>query len=283
MPTNAVSLKLPEFWEQQAAVWFAQAKAQFTLREITADDTKYYYVVAALNSSTVARVISILENPPARDKYSTLKAYLLKTFCLSETERTHRSLSLPGLGDSRPSELMCTSVYVMSTSVYPVLRAAAQGSDERPAPAARQSAEQGLCFFHARFGAKAKKCHPPCTFNVSRNMQTLSSIVANDTAYLLFITDSLSGRHFLCDTGVQVSVLPASTVDRRLGKVGSPLEAANQCKIHYASMAIVLHRFSCAPMDCWLMSKTAAWSLRKVSMFYLVQGAPFPLPLCPAH
>ncbi len=122
----------------------------------------------------------------------------------------------------------CTATDSITTSVFPVLRAAARGSDERPAPAARQSAEQGLCFFHARFGAKAKKCRPPCTFNVSRNMPTVSSIVANDTAYLLFITDSLSGRHFLCDT---VSVLPASTVDRRSGEVGSPLEAANQGKI----------------------------------------------------
>ncbi len=121
----------------------------------------------------------------------------------------------------------CTATDSITTSVFPVLRAAARGSDERPAPAARQSAEQGLCFFHARFGAKAKKCRPPCTFNVSRNMPTVSSIVANDTAYLLSSQTSLSGRHFLCDT---VSVLPASTVDRRSGEVGSPLEAANQGK-----------------------------------------------------
>lgn len=78
MSMNAVSLKLPEFWEKQAAIRFAQAEAQFALREITTDDMKYYYVVAALNSSTAARAISILENPPAWDKYSTLKAYLLK-------------------------------------------------------------------------------------------------------------------------------------------------------------------------------------------------------------
>ncbi|GAA6111958.1 uncharacterized protein LOC117501066, partial [Tachysurus ichikawai] len=288
MSMNAVSLKLPEFYEQQAAVWFAQAEAQFALRDITADDTKYYDVVAALSSSTAARSISILENPPDRDKYSTLKAYLLKTFGLSETERACHLLSLPGLGDSWPSELMdhmlallgehkpcflfkelflqqlpknvrtslanstvadyrelaqladvyqaashkCMATYsVVAASLYPVLRTAARGSVEWLAPAARQTAEQGLRFFHARFGAIAKKCRPPCTFNGSHNMPTVSSIVANDSAYLLFVTDSLSGRHFLCDTGAQVSVLPASTMDRHLGKVGSPLEAVNQGEI----------------------------------------------------
>ncbi len=81
-------------------------KLSSPLWEITTDNTKYYYVVAALNSSTAVQAISILENPLAWDKYSTLKAYLLKTFCLSETKRARRLLSLPGLGDSPPSELM---------------------------------------------------------------------------------------------------------------------------------------------------------------------------------
>lgn len=60
MTANAVALKLPEFWEQQAA-WFAQAKAQFALRNITADDTMYYYVVASLSSSTASRAVSLNE------------------------------------------------------------------------------------------------------------------------------------------------------------------------------------------------------------------------------
>ncbi len=87
-------------------------------------------------------------------------------------------------------------------------------------------------FFPARFGATAKKCRPPCTFKVSCNMPTVSSIVAYDTPYLLFITDLLSGWHFLCDTGAQVSVLPTSTVDRCLDEVDPLLEAANQRKLH---------------------------------------------------
>ncbi|KAJ8391890.1 hypothetical protein AAFF_G00083610 [Aldrovandia affinis] len=54
---HAVALKLPEFWQEHAAVWFAQAEAQFALRGITQEDTKYYHVVAALNSSTASRAI----------------------------------------------------------------------------------------------------------------------------------------------------------------------------------------------------------------------------------
>ena len=49
---NAVSLKLPTFWASQPQVWFEQAEAQFHIRQITADDTKYYYVISALDQDT---------------------------------------------------------------------------------------------------------------------------------------------------------------------------------------------------------------------------------------
>lgn len=106
MTANAVTLKLPEFWESSASAWFAQTEAQFALREITADTTKYYYVVSALGNSTASRVVSLLTNPPENEKYAALKAHLLKTFELTDTERANRLFSLQGLGDSKPSELM---------------------------------------------------------------------------------------------------------------------------------------------------------------------------------
>lgn len=106
MTANAVTLKLPEFWESSASAWFAQTEAQFALREITADTTRYYYVVSALGNATATRVVSLLKHPPDTEKYAALKAHLLKTFELSDAERASRLFSLQGLGDSKPSELM---------------------------------------------------------------------------------------------------------------------------------------------------------------------------------
>ncbi|XP_073669733.1 uncharacterized protein [Paramisgurnus dabryanus] len=85
MTTNAVALKLPEFWESSASAWFAQTEAQFALP---------------------SRVVSLLTNPPENEKYTALKTHLLKTFELSDAERASRLFSLQGLGDSKPSELM---------------------------------------------------------------------------------------------------------------------------------------------------------------------------------
>ena len=103
---NAVSLKLPAFWSHQPRVWFAQAEAQFALRNITADETKYHYLVAALPEEVATRVLDQLEANPAADRYKGLKDRLLATFTLSEYERAGILIDGPSLGDEKPSALM---------------------------------------------------------------------------------------------------------------------------------------------------------------------------------
>ena len=54
---HAVSPKLPTLWTSQHEFWFAQAAAQFNLRCITADDTRFYYVLTTLDQETATRLI----------------------------------------------------------------------------------------------------------------------------------------------------------------------------------------------------------------------------------
>ena len=74
---NAVSLKLPTFWTNQLKVWFQQTVVQFALRQVTADKAEYFYVVAALDQDSAQTVNNFLEQPPAKQKYATLKRRLL--------------------------------------------------------------------------------------------------------------------------------------------------------------------------------------------------------------
>ncbi|XP_045105049.1 uncharacterized protein LOC123500391 [Portunus trituberculatus] len=103
---NAVALKLPTFWTTQPQVWFEQAEAQFHIRQITADTTKYYYVVGALDQETAGHVIDFLRHPPSDDKYEEIKKLLSNTFGLSRRARAARLLHMDGLGDRKPSMLM---------------------------------------------------------------------------------------------------------------------------------------------------------------------------------
>lgn len=103
---NSITLKLPSFWAQQAKVWFAQAEAQFALRNIKTEDTKYYHVVTALPEDVASRVVDFLASPPTDNKYTELKTRLLSTYTLSEYERAGQLLDQHNLGDGKPSALM---------------------------------------------------------------------------------------------------------------------------------------------------------------------------------
>ena len=103
---NAVAVKLPTFWPHRAKLWFHQAEAQFSVRRITEDDTKYWYVVAALDENSATRVMHLMDNPPAVKKYEAIKAKLLDVFTLSERERMDILLDMKGLAGRTPTEVM---------------------------------------------------------------------------------------------------------------------------------------------------------------------------------
>lgn len=103
---RAVVVKLPAFWANQPKVWFAQAEAQFILRGVTVDETKYYYLVAALDQETAKRVVDIISDPPASNKYESLKSRLLSTFMPSPYRMAQKLLDLAPLGDRSPSQMM---------------------------------------------------------------------------------------------------------------------------------------------------------------------------------
>lgn len=41
--------------------------------------------------------------------------------------------------------------------------------DTAAAVTARRQPDDGLCYYHARFGAKAKQCRKPCNYRVQGN------------------------------------------------------------------------------------------------------------------
>uniref|UniRef100_UPI00358EC042 uncharacterized protein n=1 Tax=Myxine glutinosa TaxID=7769 RepID=UPI00358EC042 len=72
----------------------------------------------------------------------------------------------------------------------------------------------------------------PATLQLQRvgkrgGRRSLTAMSVGRSGSLLFISDTDSGRHFLCDTGAQVSVLPVSAADRVTGGHGPALKAAN--------------------------------------------------------
>lgn len=101
--TNAVSIKLPEFWKQMPSAWFIQAESQFELRNITVERTKYLYVVQALPQDVIMSIHDILTSE-SNTPYSDLKKALIERNSMSESKRVEQLLSGEEIGDRKPSD-----------------------------------------------------------------------------------------------------------------------------------------------------------------------------------
>ena len=59
-----ISVKIPPFWAEQPALWFAQVEAQFLVAGITQDATKFGHVVGKLEGRYAIEVADIITDPP---------------------------------------------------------------------------------------------------------------------------------------------------------------------------------------------------------------------------
>lgn len=114
---NRVSIKPPPFWKVDPKVWFLQLEAQFQIANITADLTKFNYVVSAIDSEVLSQVMDVLNAPPASGKYDAIKDKLISVYSDSNEQRLRRLLSGLELGDKKPSQLLNEMKRLGGTSV----------------------------------------------------------------------------------------------------------------------------------------------------------------------
>ncbi|KAJ8982170.1 hypothetical protein NQ317_013955 [Molorchus minor] len=68
-----VGIKIPPFWQKNPVRWFSQVEAQFALRKVTQDETKFHYIVAHLDQHVAEEFGDIINSPPKPAKFSVDK------------------------------------------------------------------------------------------------------------------------------------------------------------------------------------------------------------------
>ncbi|PNF14234.1 hypothetical protein B7P43_G12202 [Cryptotermes secundus] len=86
--TPRIAVRLPPFWAERPAVWFAQAEAQFTLAGISSEQTKFCYVISQL------------------DQYTLLRTELVRRLSPSPEQRIRQLLTIEEIGDRKPSQFL---------------------------------------------------------------------------------------------------------------------------------------------------------------------------------
>nr|XP_015925143.1 uncharacterized protein LOC107453000 [Parasteatoda tepidariorum] len=100
-----VAVKPPPFWKSNPSLWFVRLK-EFTLAKISADDTKFNYVLAAVDSDVLSSISDIVLKPPTTEKYKAIKKRLIELHSESEESKIRTLLQGLELGDQQPSQLL---------------------------------------------------------------------------------------------------------------------------------------------------------------------------------
>ncbi|XP_049886819.1 uncharacterized protein LOC126381365 [Pectinophora gossypiella] len=103
---NAVKVRVPPFWPEEPEIWFAQIENQFSLANITKDETKFNIVSGDLSQEYARLMKDFYTNPPKENKYSLFKAALIKRLTDSREKKTLQLLQNEDLGDRKPTQFL---------------------------------------------------------------------------------------------------------------------------------------------------------------------------------
>ena len=105
-----------------------------------------------------------------------------------------------------------------------------------------------------------------CLVGKRAGRSPIEALATGPNKSLFFILDKTSGRQFLVDTGAEVSVLPATGQDTRMGQSSPSLMAANGSSIKTYGVRTI-------PLRC--TSKTYEWNFIVADVSRPLLGADF--------
>ncbi|XP_029164797.1 uncharacterized protein LOC114936001 [Nylanderia fulva] len=85
-------IELPPFYQADPRLWFAQVDLVFANYNITSDITKFKYVATQLSGEALRSVSDLVINPPAQNKYESIKRRVMSAYDKGDEARLRRLL-----------------------------------------------------------------------------------------------------------------------------------------------------------------------------------------------
>ncbi|PNF22346.1 hypothetical protein B7P43_G18280 [Cryptotermes secundus] len=101
-----MAVRLPSFWPERPAMWFAQAEAQFTLAGINSERIKFCHVISQLDHRYTTEVEDIITSPPEQGPYTLLRTELVRRLSSSPEQHIRQLLTVEEIGDRKPSQFL---------------------------------------------------------------------------------------------------------------------------------------------------------------------------------
>ncbi|CAK9819243.1 SGCZ [Anthophora plagiata] len=103
---DRVAVRIPEFCPGDPEMWFSMIERSFEASGVMSENTKFGYVLGALNTRYAAEVRDIIMNPPASEPYTKLKIEFIRRLSVSQEQKTRRLLEHEEIGDRKPSQFL---------------------------------------------------------------------------------------------------------------------------------------------------------------------------------
>jgi len=118
---SAVTVKLPDFWLEDAELWFSRIESVFRRARIQSPLTRFDYVMEKLPNEVLVSIRDVVRaiNEQTEDPYSLIKERLLSSYKPSPWAQVNKLLEYPELGGSRPSIMMAAMLSLLPEGEQP--------------------------------------------------------------------------------------------------------------------------------------------------------------------
>ncbi|XP_066157684.1 uncharacterized protein [Euwallacea fornicatus] len=100
---DRIFMRTPPFSRADPELWFAQLESQFIINGVLSDELRFHTTIGVMDTESLVCVKDLVINPPATNKFETLRRRILDILSESQETKFKKLFSQLRLDDKKPS------------------------------------------------------------------------------------------------------------------------------------------------------------------------------------